>query len=179
MKSRALSVIFLTLAVAGCTTTEEATQKASATWVGQSSDAFFSRHGAPYSQFAKQDGGILYKWRGGQTSIRRKINRPANATAPKPPESSVFSRSSQRSSTTISQTSPNTVVTKSRSSGSSVNIDVGGLLGAPTQPTHRTIQVFCEMQIDTAPDGTIRNLTTIRDTGGTFSLSRCDEVLNQ
>jgi len=175
MNYRTFLMTTLAIAVAGCTTAQEATQKASATWVGQSSDTFFARYGAPYSQFETQDGGKLYKWRGGQTSIRRKINN----NAAKPNQNSLYSTSSQRSSTTVSQTSPNTSVTKTRSSGSSVDIDVGALLGAPSQPTHRTIAVFCEMQINTSADGTIRSLSTIRDTGGTASLSRCDEVLNR
>ena len=180
------------LLATGCTTTEEALQLASQKWVGQSSDTFFARHGVPKSQFTRQDGGVLYTWRGGEAEVRRALaKKPENFGQPKPfnnsavaDQGSTFNRTVSSSSTTVRKPNANTTVTKTRSSSSSVNVDLDRLLEpspspASQQKNYRIDKVYCELQINTDGSGTIIAIRKVRDTSGISSLSRCDEVLNR
>ena len=71
-------VLPLLLAAAGCQTSAEAVSTVNAAWVGRPADDFFSRYGAPYASFPRQDGGAIYSWRGGEQTL-------AVNTAPRPP----------------------------------------------------------------------------------------------
>ncbi|MCV0351407.1 hypothetical protein [Nitratireductor sp.] len=159
--------------ISGCTTAREATQQTAVRWVGSSSDQFFAIHGAPYSSFERDDGGKIYRWRGGETSIRRSLDssvgtQPGNG----------FGKSYSRSSKKVSRPDANTTRTRTRSSSASFNINVAGILNAQ-KPAYRDERLYCELSISTDTNGVITSLQRLADTGGAFSLSRCDEVLSR
>lgn len=172
MKLKFLFGIALSAAAAGCTTAEQATQKAAVKWVGRSSDQFFAFYGAPYSIFNRDDGGKLYKWRGGEKTIRRPLNKPSLQQP-----NNGFGQTSSRSTTTVTQPDANTTITRTRSRSSSFNVNVDEIFNAP-KPAYQEILVYCELSISTDAGGVITSMQPLSDSGGTFSLSRCDEVLN-
>ena len=66
-----VAVLMAGLALAGCTTTEEAAMAVRAKWIGQPVDRFFVENGPPVSSYALDAGGMIYTWRGGETSYTR------------------------------------------------------------------------------------------------------------
>ncbi|MEM0900465.1 MAG: hypothetical protein AAGI92_11015 [Pseudomonadota bacterium] len=193
LKTNALVALALSATgLAACTTAEEATQQAASRWVGQPSDAFFARYGAPRTEFYTNNGGVLYRWRGGETTITRSNNQNSyefdddpfgNKKKSQLSTENGFGRTTSRTTTSVQRPNANTTITRTRTTSTSANVNVGGLVNAvfsgDPKPTQRTINVFCELQIATDENGTITGLTKIQDTGGTFGLSRCDEVLNK
>ena len=178
MLKRSLFFIGASLVIlSGCTTTNEAHQKISSKWIGQSSDEFFAFHGAPLTSFAQNNGGILYGWKGGEYTY----TRPAKyETITQPSTNNGIGKTQTKSSTTVSQPDANTTVTKTQSSSSSFNIN------SPTSSEQRlvtpakTVSLVCELQIGADTAGTIRSISVINDTEGRgLSLSRCDEILNK
>ncbi|MCQ0990196.1 hypothetical protein [Jiella marina] len=168
------------LSLAGCATTSDAVSTMNTRWVGQSSDAFFSAYGPPMRQFPRADGGSIYTWIGGQTTVRRNLTPP-----PRPQQNqfdtSPFGRKYEKSTTRESVEADGTVVRRTTSSSASVNFDpsqlLGALGGAQPQPTYEEKRLYCEVQLTAAPDGTITNFVISRDTEAEgFGLSRCAEI---
>jgi hypothetical protein len=167
--------VLLACTVAGCgATTQEAERAVEATWLGRPSDAFFSRYGAPQSSFPLNNGGTLYRWRGGDQTINV---APQFRTIPTP---GLPGMQADRSTTVTHTSHPdaNTTVTTSSSRGLSIGFGMPlaqQVLVAPAQ----TIQVFCEAEITTDPQGVIRHIHATQDTRGAFmGISRCAEVFN-
>ncbi|WP_187971495.1 hypothetical protein [Aquibium microcysteis] len=155
-------------ALAGCTTTEEANKAIKSRWIGQPSDSFFAQYGPPVRSFPLNNGGIVYTWRGGETTqvipAEYRTIQPATPLA-----------SSSSTVTTVTRPDPGTTVTETRTT----NLN----LGLQAQPQHvlvrpeRIEQLFCEAQITVDRSGVIGNIEASRDTTGAgFSLSRCAEV---
>lgn len=190
-------VLPLLLAAAGCQTSAEAVSTVNAAWVGRPADDFFSRYGAPYASFPRQDGGAIYSWRGGEQTL-------AVNTAPRPPAfppspfgtaPAVQPASAPLFGDTKSRTTSNSWVradgtkvteTRSRTTSASVNVDttklIGSLLGAAAgasaAPKPATRTIVCELSITADPQGVITALSVKRDTEGAFlSLSRCGDIL--
>lgn len=153
------------LALAGCVTSEQAQQEISARFVGQSSDAFFRTNGAPYSSYPLSDGGVLYRWRGGETSI----HVPAQYQTITPPNTGT---TNTKTTTQVSHPNANTTVTETQTTSFSV--------GTPSQvmvSPARTIPVYCDAQIAVGPDGRITGVQILQDTTGAgLALSRCAEI---
>lgn len=171
MMKRLFGLGFLLLTVVGCTTTEEANKAIKSQWIGQPSDAFFSRYGPPIRSFALNDGGAVYTWRGGETT--RVV--PAEYRTVTPPASPDPLAASTRTTTTVTNPDPGTTVTETRTTSMSI-----GVSPQPQQVLVRPERVeslFCEAQISVNPAGTIANIEASRDTDGEgLSLSRCAEV---
>jgi len=53
-----------------------------------------------------------------------------------------------------------------------------GFVGTTTTTGGGTINTFCEIQIVTAPNGTVRSIHPTRDTIGNWVLSRCAEIFS-
>lgn len=68
MRPGATYAVFAAILLSACTTTEDANNAMKSRFIGQSSDVFFSQYGMPLSSFPLNDGGTLYRWRGGQTT---------------------------------------------------------------------------------------------------------------
>jgi hypothetical protein len=66
---RLIALGTLAVALGACQSTQEATKNLQSNWIGQSSDAFFIKHGAPIGDFALADGGKIYTWDGARTSV--------------------------------------------------------------------------------------------------------------
>ncbi len=143
---------------AGCVTTEEANQAIQSRWIGQPSDVFFAQYGPPVSQFAMNDGGTIYTWRGGETSrdvapVYRPMTEQEKAAA---------------------RNAPHTV------------INIGGTYNANPAPPGQVVvspgrvdYLACEAQITTSPAGIITYIKATRDTDGQgLSFSRCAEVFD-
>jgi hypothetical protein len=168
---RLLGLGILMLAVAGCTTTEEANKAIKSQWIGQTSDAFFSQYGPPIRSFPLNDGGAVYTWRGGDTT--RVIPAQYRTVTPGAPADPLAS--STRTTTTVSSPDPRTTVTETRTTSMRV--------GVTPQPQQILVQperveaLFCEAQISVDVTGVITNIQASRDTDGAgLSLSRCAEV---
>lgn len=166
--SRALIVPALLFSLAACVTTEQAQQAVSARFIGQSSDAFFRTNGAPYSSYPLTDGGTLYRWRGGETSIHVPAQYQTIGTPP------AAGTTNTRTTTQVSRPDANTTVTETQTTSSSFSV------GAPSQvmvTPARTIQVFCDAQIAVNAEGTITSVQILQDTvGAGLSFSRCAEI---
>ena len=63
---RPLAVFAVCVAVAGCTTTEDAQKSVAQRWPGQPVDSFFSAYGPPVSNYKLSGGRTIYTWRGGK-----------------------------------------------------------------------------------------------------------------
>jgi hypothetical protein len=152
-----LSAIAACLVLAGCQTTEQASRTVQDKWIGRPADTFFVENGPPVSSFARDTGGHIYSWRGGETS----------SVIPAQVQVQQGSNQSQWSRTT---TGGNTVSTTSSSS-------------TPTTVTYRPERRFdyvCEAQITTNGAGIIEAVRISRDTDGVgLSFSRCSEVFSR
>lgn len=156
--------------LAACASTEEAQNSMSSQFVGQPSDSFFARHGAPYSSFKLNSGSTVYRWRGGETSVYV----PAEYRTIAPAAAPGASTSTSHTTTSVSHPDSHTTVTES----STTRYGVG--VSSPTQvmvtPAH-TRKVFCEAQLTVDPSGTITAVQVMQDTTGAgMSFSRCAEI---
>ena len=159
--------------LAGCTTTEEANNAMKSRFIGQSSDVFFSQYGAPLSSFALNNGGTVYRWRGGETT--RTI--PAEyKTVSNTPANPVLGQTT-KTTTTVTQPNAGTTVTETRTTSSGISIGAAPAVQQVLVTPARTERLFCEAQITTDTAGIIVNVEATGDTTGAgFSLSRCAEV---
>lgn len=153
----------------GCTTTEEANKAIQSKWIGQPVDSFFTYYGPPVSSFPLNDGGVIYTWVGGETT--RYV--PAQYQTPQPANQDA-NRVTRTTTETLKKADGSTVTTTKTSSF--------GISAQPIAPQMispaRTEELFCELQITTGADKTIRMLRATKDTDGEgFSLSRCAEVM--
>jgi hypothetical protein len=57
------------IVVASCSTTQQAGVALQSAWIGRNADDFFKAYGPPASEFVLGDGGKIYEWIGGRTSI--------------------------------------------------------------------------------------------------------------
>lgn len=179
MRSIGISTLLIaTLTLWGCgATTHQAEKSMQASFIGKPSDAFFAKYGAPMSAFKLNDGGTLYRWRGGESTV----NIPAQyrTIAPVAP---AMGTETGRSTTTTSVSQPNANTTVSRSTTRSFSVGMG--VGVPlaqqilVSPA-RTEQLFCEAEITVNAQGLITHVHALQDTHGeAFSQSRCAEVFN-
>ncbi|MEE2950825.1 MAG: hypothetical protein VYD57_06150 [Pseudomonadota bacterium] len=155
-----LAAIIAAVALAGCTTTQEANEALQSRWVGQPSDAFFSQFGPPATAFPLNDGGQVYTWRGGDTD--RRI----------PAQYRMMTEQEKKNQAS----SPSTIINIAlggMSTGPSTYVPPGQVLVSP----ERTERLGCEAQIGVNASGIITSIRTTRDTDGAgFSFSRCAEV---
>ena len=160
------------LSLAGCgATTQEVEKSVESKYLGQPSDAFFMRYGAPQSSFKLNDGGTMYRWRGGETTI----NVPAQyrTVAPAAP---VMESGRSTTTTNVSRPDESTTITRSTTRGYSFSVGVPTAQQVLVSPA-QTVQIFCEAEITTNPGGMITHIHATQDTRGVgFSLSRCAEV---
>ncbi len=63
---RPMAALAACLAVAGCTTTEDAQKSVGQRWPGQPVDSFFAAYGPPASSYKLSGGRTIYTWRGGK-----------------------------------------------------------------------------------------------------------------
>lgn len=163
-------VVAAVLALGACVTTQQAEKAVSDRYAGQPSDAFFARYGAPYSSFPLNDGGTVYRWRGGQTTVA-----PLPQSQPIAAPVAGAGTSSSHTSTTTSHPSPGTTVTNSSTTTFSAGVVAPQQLLVPAPP----VQVFCEADITVDATGRIRSIHTTQDTRGVgLSMSRCAELFD-
>ena len=179
-KSAFAALSLASVALAGCTTTEETTANAQSRWVGQPADVFFAAYGPPRSNYPLNNGGTLYTWRGGEKEVP--VAKPRNSMFKKPPQQTTFNRGFSKTTTKVTHMSPGMIKTTTKSSSGSASINVDKLLntlangGRAPKPEMR--RVYCEMQISTDANDVITSLHNTGDTAGAgFSLSRCAEIL--
>jgi hypothetical protein len=157
------------LVLSGCATTQDAEKHMGAKYIGKSSDAFFSHNGPPLSYFDMNDGGRLYTWRGGETTIVVAAETKTIAATPG------TQATTEKTTTTQSQPDPNTTVTKTTTTSFSVGSPAASTT-VVTKPAQH-VPIYCEVQITTDDKGII---TDIKATGDTQSLglvgSRCAEI---
>lgn len=157
--------------LSACTTTQDASRAIQHSWIGRHADEFFSEYGPPLRSYALSDGSTLYTWRGGQTTKVVNLNTQRDAGQSSP----LASREHTRSRTTVSHPDANTTVTRTSSTTTRFSIDLPNTL--QSAPTHREMQIYCEVQITANPSGVIQNINVTNDTvGARFSMSRCAEV---
>jgi len=160
----------ISLAVAGCATTQQAQNAIESRFIGQSSDAFFARYGMPLSSYPLNNS-TLYRWRGGETSV----HVPAEYRKTDPAAAGVGAGKT-RSTTQVSNPNPNTTITET----TTTSFSIGGLLSpqALLSPA-RTVPIFCEAQVTVDAKGVIVGMRIMQDTRGFgLSLSRCAEVFD-
>jgi len=169
--TKACFVVAAGLALGACATTQQAEKAVSDRYVGQPSDAFFARYGAPYTSFPLNDGGTVYRWRGGQATV---APLPQNQPIAAPVAGAGTSTS--HTSTTTSHPSPGTTVTNSSTTSFSAGVVAPQqLFVAPAPP----VQVFCEADITVDATGNIRSIHATQDTQGVgLSMSRCAELFD-
>lgn len=192
-----LAAVVTSLLAASCTTTSETASKLSSSWVGKPADAFFSAYGPPRSSFPLQNGGAIYTWRGGETTIRSQLptQRPkpfkpfaSDPFKPTPPTAPSTGWGTQKSRTEVKEhtRSDGTFVRETKTTSSGVSIDasnvMGGMFGAKPaapQPQYSERHLSCELQITADPAGTITAMSVSKDTQGEFvSLSRCGDLFS-
>ncbi|UJW74342.1 hypothetical protein [Rhizobium sp. SL42] len=155
------TVLAAFMALAGCTTTEEAQQVIQSRWIGQPIDSFFIQYGPPISQYPLASGTIIYTWRGGDRT--RYI--PPTYTMPEPARTVVR--------TETRQTGSGQTVTQTRV----IARDPGWGPEMISPPQYQ--QLFCELQITADKSNNIMTIRASNDTDGEgLSLSRCAEVLD-
>ncbi|PSJ58284.1 hypothetical protein C7I85_20750 [Mesorhizobium soli] len=165
-----LAIALLAPALAACTTTEEANKAIKSRFIGQPSDVFFSQYGAPLSEFPLNNGGKVYRWRGGETMRTLPAEYTTIGTA-----DPMAGKSTTKTTTTVMQPNSSTTVTETRTTTSGVTF--GGMPQQVMVKPARVEALFCEAQISADAGGIITNIEATRDTDGEgFSLSRCAEV---
>lgn len=198
-------VLVMAAAVAGCVTTEQASEAVQSRWVGQGADAFFQRYGAPVSEYPLSNGDVLYTWRGGETTkyIAATYAAPTMPAMPSttfggsgfgptpaapPTTQPLYSREKVRTETQVENPSPGITRTTTTTTTRSASIGIGSFgSNAPAQPVAggrqmltpaRTEQLFCEVQLTVDNGNMIKALRISRDTAAAgIGLSRCAEVL--
>jgi hypothetical protein len=154
MKLRLFATLAIGAALAGCTTTEDANNAIRSQWIGQPSDAFFSRYGPPVRSYAMNSGGTIFTWHGGDTSRN---------VAP------VY-RDMTDAEKDAAKRNPTTIINIGTSYQSA---PPGQVLVTPG----RIDELSCEAQITTNESGVITDIKATRDSDGEgFSFSRCAEV---
>ncbi len=161
----------LTTVLVACATSQKAETAVNARFVGQPVDSFFARYGAPRSSYALNNGGSVYRWRGGETSKAPLDDGSRNA---KPLAAGGGSSSSTSSHTSSPQ--PGTTVTESSTTTVSGGFSIPQSLLVPPKPP---IPIFCEADISADAKGIITGFHVSQDTEGVgFSISRCAEVFD-
>jgi hypothetical protein len=163
----ALLVVLLMLS--RCATTQDAEKAMGSKYIGQSSDVFFSHNGPPRSYFELNNGGRVYTWRGGETTIHVAAETKTIAATPG------TQSTTEKTTTKESKPDPNTTVTQTTSTSFSVGTPATSTT-VVTKPAQK-VPIYCEAQITTDEKGII---TDIRATGDTQSVglvgSRCAEI---
>ena len=169
--NKVVIAIAIGFAIAGCTTTQQAQKAMESRFIGQPSDTFFSRYGAPQSSFTLNNGSTIYRWRGGQTTVYvpAEYNKFESTTAG-------MGTSKTKTTTQVSHPSPNETVTKT----TTTSFGMGVSLPQQTMISPaRNLPVFCEAQITVDANGIITALQATNDTRGAgLSISRCAEVFD-
>lgn len=164
------AILAAALVLAGCKTTEEAAQAVRAKWTGQPIDRFFVENGPPVSSYALESGGMIYTWRGGETSYVKPAQyqtQPAFGASPM--------RTTEKTTTFTSNPAPGVTVTRSSTTSSSFGYTPPSVT-TMVRPAER-VNLFCEAQITADEQGMIMAVRINRDTqGAAFSLSRCAEI---
>lgn len=157
------------LALAACVTTQQAEKAMDSKYVGQPSDKFFAENGPPRTSFKLDNGGTVYTWRGGETTITVPAETKTVEATPG------ASTTTEKSTTRESHPDDNTTVTETTSTSFSVGTP-GTSTTTVTKPEQK-IPVYCEAQITANAKGVI---TSIKATGDTRSVglvgSRCAEI---
>jgi hypothetical protein len=172
IKARTLTLVCAAALLAACGTTKEAEKSMAAQYLGKPVDSFFARHGAPQSSYKLSDGGTVYDWVGGRTTIDV---APVYRTIT-PVAAPAMGTGETKTTTHTSNPSPGTTVTTSRTTGYSFSVGVPTAMQVMVTPAQQ-IQVFCEAQITTNAQGIITHIHASQDTrGAEMKLSRCAEV---
>ena len=154
---RSLLAVAMAVALAGCTTTDDANNSIQSQWIGRSTDAFFAQYGPPVRSFPMNSGGTIYTWHGGDTS---------RTVAP------VY-RDMTDAEKDAAKRGPSTIINIATDGSSFQSAPPGKVLVTPG----RSDQLSCEAQITTDVSGVITDIKATRDSDGEgFSLSRCAEV---
>lgn len=162
------------LAAAGCAGTQEAEKTMATQYLGKPGDTFFARYGAAQSTTRLSDGGTVYDWVGG----RGTVNVPPVYRTAAPPMMAMPAMGGieTHSKTTVSNPSPGTTVTTTRSTSVGFSVGVPTAMQVMVTPA-QTVEVFCEAQITTNAQGIITHIHASNDTRGMgLSLSRCAEI---
>ncbi len=162
------------LGLVGCASTHEAEKAMATQYLGKPSDAFFAQYGAPQSSYKLNDGSTVYDWIGGRGTVQ--VPPVYRTVTPAMPAMPAMGSSQTHTTTTVSNPTPGTTVTKSHST--SVGFSVGMPTPAQVMVTPaQTVEVFCEAQITANAQGIITHIHASQDTRGLgMSLSRCAEV---
>jgi len=168
-RSHILLPLAFAVLVGACASTRDADKSAESHFLGKPSDAFFSQFGPPQSSFKLNDGGTVYTWVGGQSTV---TVPPVYTTVTPPMAGTGFGQT--QTTTHVSNPSPGTTVTTTRSHSFSIGVPTTQqVVVTPAQ----TIQVFCAAQITTDAKGNITHIHATQDTRGAgMSMSRCAEV---
>lgn len=167
-------MIFAAVAAAGCAGTQEAEKSMTTQFLGKPSDAFFAQYGAAQSSTKLNDGGTVYDWIGG----RGTVNVPPVYRTAAPPMMAMpaMGGTETHSKTTVSNPSPGTTVTTTKSTSVGFSVGVPTAMQVMVTPA-QTVEVFCEAQITTNAQGIITHIHASNDTRGMgMSVSRCAEV---
>ena len=168
MRVRLGALLVVLLAVSRCASTADAEKAEGSKYIGQDSDAFFSRYGPPRSYFELNNGGKVYTWVGGEGSIHIPEETQVIPIAP-------GAQKTTAKTTTTQKTTGNTTVTKSTTTGVSVGTPA---IGIPVvTKAAQDIPLYCELQITTDADGDITDIRATGDTQSGYSFgSRCAQV---
>ena len=169
--NKVIIAIAIGFAITGCATTQQAQKAMESRFIGQSSDAFFSRYGAPQSSFTLNNGSTIYRWRGGQTTVY--VPAEHNQFGP---ATTGIGASKTRTTTQVSHPSPNQTVTKTTTT--SFGMGASSPQQTMISPA-RNLPVFCEAQITVDAKGIITAIQATNDTRGAgLSISRCAELFD-
>lgn len=79
MKNTILSLC-VAMAFCGCSTTQQATTRLTADYVGKSLDSFVLDHGIPHSKYQLDDGGFVYVWSSGVIVVQMPTTTTVSGT---------------------------------------------------------------------------------------------------
>lgn len=163
-----VAAVFGLAVLVGCTTTEDANKAIQSQWIGRPSDQFFSQYGMPLSSFTLDNGGTIYRWRGGVTTQ----NIPAQYRTVD--DGADKDEGYEETTTTVTEPDYGTTVTETTTTRVSLGRNrPRQVLVSPA----RTETLFCEAQITVDQAGIVQNIQATNDTTGEgLSLSRCAEV---
>jgi hypothetical protein len=152
----ALALVCAGVALSACVTTGDVDRDLKSTWIGASSDTFFTRYGPPKSTFKLNNGDLIYTWRGGEDV--RHIPAQVGVIRDDPfmwPGPGPYDRM--------------------RPWGRMWIDDPAVVMISPA----RDEELYCEAQLTVDRKHIIRSIRASGDTSGKgFSLSRCAEVFN-
>ena len=154
---KSLFAVAMAVALAGCTTTEDANNAIQSQWIGRSTDAFFAQYGPPIRSYPMNSGGTIYTWHGGDK--RRNV-------------SPVY-RDMTDAEKQAAKNNPYAVININTNGSSYESVPPGKVLLTPG----RVDDLSCETQISADASGIITAIKATRDSDGDgFSMSRCAEV---